>query len=406
MVKKEPLNSESEKKTYQIHSAKEIPWKYVKKAKRIVIKIGTRALIDENRDFDPVLFDTLSEDLTKLFQEGKELLLVSSGAVNAGVKILGLPDRPRDLLKQQVLAAIGNPILLAEYQKYFTFCKIGQVLVTQEDFSNRISYHNLQNTINEMLRMHIIPIFNENDVISVNELQTDNTEYNFTDNDILAGLVAASMNADLLIILSDVEGLYTKHPNSPYAEFIPYIPEITEEVFRMGKSGSKFGKGGMISKIVAANITTKAGGAVIIAHAKKTRIKEIMQGNCKLTFFCPAEKLPNKQLWLIFGANMKGKLFVDNGAKDAILHGASLLFQGIQDYQGDFKENDVVGIFSPTDEKTETDKAGYELFARGLVNYSHEELERFAHLPLDLRKQYFQQNCIREIVSHEHMAFS
>ena len=190
------------------------------------------------------------------------------------------------------MAAIGNPLLITEYQKYFTFCKIGQVRVTQEDFSSRVSYNNLRNTIEEMIKRHIIPIFNENDVVSVNELQTeDGTEFNFTDNDILAGLVAASMDADLLIIFSDVDGLYTKHPNSPNAHFLSYVEEITDEIMAMGQKGSKFGRGGMISKLIAEQMVTKANGSVIIAHAKHSRIKDIFQGTAQLTFLLPPKVL-------------------------------------------------------------------------------------------------------------------
>jgi glutamate 5-kinase len=402
--------------SYQIHPAKEIPWKLVKKAKRIVIKLGTRALINEDRSFDPSLFQNIATDIGTLFYEGKEIIIVSSGAVNAGVKQLGLVERPREMVKLQVLAAIGNPLLMAEYQKYFTFCKIGQVLVTQEDFSNRISYNNFRNTLTEMLKMRVIPIINENDVISVNELQSEETEFNFTDNDILAGLVAASMESDLLLILSDIDGLYTKHPNSPYAEFVPYVPEITPEVMRMGKGGSKFGRGGMTSKIIAANIVTKAGGCAIVAHAKNSRIKDMLQGSTKLTFFGPSEKLPNKQIWLLFGTNVKGRIYVDKGAKQALLDGASLLFQGINHIFGRFKLGDIVGIYAPIEgeaiESTDQvpfdlqdpDLFGYEMIFRGKARFSSEELVRFSHMGKEQRKEYFHQNHVREIILHEDMA--
>lgn len=412
MASEEPNNqqkvSESqaeESKDYEQYSAKRIPWKVVKKAKRIVIKIGTRALIKKDRTFDDQFFSGIAEDIGRMQNEGKEIILVSSGAVNAGVNALGLQERPKELVEQQVMAAIGNPLLMTQYQKFFTFCKIGQVLVTQEDFSNRISYNNLRNTMEEMIKRRIIPIFNENDVVSVNELQEDNTEFNFTDNDILAGLVAASCEADLLVIFSDVEGLYTKHPNSPRAVFLAYIPEITKEVMAMGQKGSKFGRGGMISKLIAADMVTKAGGSVIIADAKKSRLKEIFQGNTKLSFFsASSENLKNKQIWMIFGANVKGKIQIDDGAKKAIESGASLLFQGIQEFSGNFNKGDVVGIIT-TIIDPETKEREEFVIARAKINYSLDELQHIHNIPHDKRKDYFKLNNIREIISHENMVF-
>jgi glutamate 5-kinase len=402
------MNESSPKSEYQIHSAQEIPWKLVKKAKRIVIKIGTRALVDNKRQFDQVLFKQLSEDIQKLFLEGKEIIIVSSGAVNAGLNFLGFTERPREMTKLQVLAAVGNPLLMAEYQKHFHFCKIAQILVSQEDFSNRVSYNNFRNTLDEMVHMHIIPIINENDVVSVNELAYEGVEFNFTDNDILAGLVAASSSADLLVIFSDVDGLYTKHPNSPYAEFIPFVPEINAQVLKMGKSGSKEGRGGMVSKLIAANMITKTGGSAIVAHAKNSRLKDVLQGNTKLTFFAPNETLTKKQLWIYFGANLKGKIFIDEGAKQAIFDGASLLFQGIKEIQGNFKEDDVVGIYGPKekDPSKNIKEEEYEMIARARINFSRDSLDRYNNMTKEDRKQYFKQNKIREIITHDEMAFS
>ena len=380
---------------YKIRPAQEIPWKLCKKAKRIVIKLGTRALVNEDRSFDQKLFKQLGEDLDRLQRDGKEILIVSSGAVNAGVNALSLKERPRELVAQQVMAAVGNPLLITQFQTHFSSCCIAQVLVTQEDFSNRVSYNNFRNTMDEMISRRIIPIINENDVVSVNELQAvDGMEYNFGDNDVLAGLVAASMEADLLILLSDIDGLYTKHPNSSFAEFIPYVPEITREVMAMGKSGSGMGRGGMVSKVIAAQIMTKAGGAAIIAHAKRTRVKEILLGKAKVTFFGPSEKLKNKKIWLIFGANLNGRLVVDAGAERALGKGASLLFNGITEIEGAFQKGDIVGIISG------------DMFVRGKVNYSAAELRRFSATSAELRKEYFAVNNIREIVSHENMAFT
>jgi glutamate 5-kinase len=391
---------------YKIHSEKEIPWKIVKKAKRIVIKLGTRALINSDRSFDDKLFETLSEDIRRLIDDGKEIIIVSSGAVNAGVNALRMKERPRELIVQQVCAAVGNPLLMEHFQNHFQPFPVGQVLVTQEDFSNRLSYNNLRNTLDEMIKRRIIPVINENDVVSVNELQaSEGTEYNFSDNDILAGLVAASMDAELLIIFSDIDGLYTKHPNSPYAEFIPYVPEITAEVLAMGKSGSKFGRGGMVSKLLASQMVSKAGGAIIIADAKKSRIKDLLTGKAKLTFLAPCEKMKNKAIWLLFGANLKGKIVVDEGAVQALINGASLLFNGIAAINGDFQEGDIVAICHKN-EKSEFEDVKAGMFARAKINYSSDELQRFRNMTKEMRKEYFKVNNIREIISHENMAFT
>ncbi len=396
---------------YKIHSEKGIPWKYCKKADRIVIKLGTRALIENDLSFDETLFKNLAIDLSELQAMGKEIIIVSSGAVNAGVKELGLLKRPRELVSIQTMAAVGNPLLIEQYRQYFTFCHVGQILVTQEDLSNRESYNNFRNTMEDMLSRKIIPIINENDVVSVNEIRArKDMQLNFTDNDILAGLIAASLEADLLIILSDIEGLYTKHPNSSFAEFVPFVPKITEQVLDMAQSGTELGKGGMYSKVIAGQIATYSGVTMLIAHAKKTRVKDFFKSTPKCTFFAPkGEYLKrNKEIWLMFGANVKGKLIVDSGAANAIQEGASLLFNGILNFEGKFRKNDVIEIYErrvkPGNMKNKKEEKLVNL-ARAKTRYSSEELQRFEKLEKEERLEYFKEQNIREIVSHEHMAF-
>ena len=366
---------------YKIHSANSIPWKLCKKAERIVIKLGTRSLIHEDRSFNDEIFRNLALDISKLYSQGKEIIIVSSGAVNAGVNALGLLKRPRDLHSLQAMAAVGNPILMEQYKKYFTFCNLAQILVTQEDLSIRESYNNFKNTLKEIISRRIIPIINENDVVSVNELRNrKDMQLNFTDNDILAGLISASLKADLLLILSDVDGLYTKHPNSPYADFVPYIPKITSEVINMAQTGNELGRGGMISKIIAGQIMTYSGGTMVIGNAKTTRVKDILNGCEKCTFFAPREdqKLRSKEIWLMFAANVKGNIFIDSGASRAIQNGASLLFNGITRFTGKFRKKDIVEIY----EVKERDPSltlkehpeNFELIARARTRYSSEEM--------------------------------
>jgi glutamate 5-kinase len=202
-----------------------------------------------------------------------------------------------------------------------------------------------------------------------------------------------------------VDGLYTKHPNSVNARFLSYVPEITDEIMAMGQKGSKFGRGGMISKLIAADMVTKAGGSVIIAHAKHSRLKDIFQGTAQLTFFSPCEaNLRNKEIWMIFGANVKGKIVIDAGAVDAITNGASLLMQGIKEFTGSFNKGDVVRIVGECSNE-ETGEAEDLMIARARISYSSLELQHFQNLAPEKRKEYFKANNIREIISHENMVF-
>ena len=381
---------------FRILGEEHIPWQVFRDAKRIVIKLGTKALITENGQFDDGLFEALARDIKTLRDQGKEILIVSSGAVNAGLNSLKKQKRPRDVIDQQVYAAIGNPLLIEKYRKALSFTAIAQILVTQEDLSNRKSFLNVRNTLERMVKKGYIPVINENDVVSINELYSDKeTEYNFTDNDILAAIIAASMNAQLLIIFSDVDGLYTKHPNSEYKEFIPYVPVVNRTIREMGQTGTQYGRGGMTSKIHAAEIATQSGSNVFLCHAKKTSLLDIFSGQAKGTFFLQSTvQLTNKHRWLIYGGIVRGNLDIDKGAKRAITNGASLLFGGITGIEGDFQKNDIVTI-SYDD----------EVFAKGIVNYSTETLERFANMDKEEVLKYFKKHGIREIITHEKMGF-
>ena len=372
-----------------------IPWDEIKKAEKIIIKFGTRALVKENKDFDEDLFQKLGEDIKKLLEMQKKIVIVSSGAVNAGVKRLQLPSRPKELLYQQMLAAIGNPLLMNQYQKYLPV-PVAQVLVTQEDLSNRTAYVNIRNTLRLMLKENIIPIINENDVVSINELYSEEgMEYNFSDNDLLSALIASMIKADLLIIFSDIEGLYTKHPNSKFKEFVPYVAEINGEIRKMAKSGSNMGRGGMISKIMAAEIANESGINVFLTHAKKTRLIEIFEPKVLGTFFKRKEvPIKNRHSWLIHAGIVRGSIVVDEGAKNAIVEGKSLLMPGIIDFKGSFNKDDIVAIeFNGTQ------------VAKGKINFSCDELTRFKDMKEEERKEYFKKYGIREIISNENIGF-
>jgi glutamate 5-kinase len=381
---------------YIPHDASEIPWDLVNKAEIIVIKFGTRSLVKDNKDFDEDLFAKLGQDIQQLIELKKKIVIVSSGAVNAGIKHLQLTERPKELLYQQMLAAVGNPLLIGQYRKHIK-SPIAQVLVTQEDLSNRTAFVNIRNTLNLMLKEGIIPVINENDVVSINELYAEEEiEYNFSDNDLLSALMASTVNADLLIIFSDIEGLYTKHPNSKFKKFVPYVPIINDKIRSMAKSGSNMGRGGMISKIMAAEIATQSGINVFLTHAKKNRLIDVINGIATGTFFMKMEnKIKNKQFWLIHAGIVRGNIIIDEGAKNAILEGNSLLFPGIIEFKGHFNKDDIVSI--EYEGKT---------IARGVINFSYDALERFSKISKDERKEYFKKNHIREIITSEKIGIS
>ncbi|MHA1794154.1 MAG: glutamate 5-kinase [Promethearchaeota archaeon] len=375
-------------------------WSDISKANRIVIKIGTKSLLLDDGSFDFKTIASVVQDIKFMVKNtGKQVVLVTSGAVSAGMKKLGMKARPKDVVMQQVAASVGNPLLLNVYIRLFDEMPVAQVLLTQQDLSSRKSYLHFLNTMDRLLQERIVPIVNENDVVSIDELVDTRkgekgTEYNFSDNDVLSALVAASIGAQLLIILSDVDGLYTKHPNSPKAEFVSYVQSIDDEIRRMGKEGSKYGKGGMITKLRAAEICMLSGVWMVIANAKKTNLVELISRANKCTVFKPMKKLPDKHLWMIFAANVEGKLLIDDGAIAAIQKGASILLPGIVKCEGDFQKGDVVEVLNESKDK---------VICKGIVNYSSQEIARF----MDMYRQSpntFKKQGISEIMHRDKMA--
>ncbi|GAB4331133.1 MAG: glutamate 5-kinase [Promethearchaeota archaeon] len=374
-------------------------WNDVLSAKRVVVKVGTSSLVRGDGKFDLEVMKRLAHDLEWLKARGNQVALVSSGAVVAGLEALGLEERPRDVVTQQVLAAVGNPLLVAAYARFFTAHPIAQVLLTQENLSNRRSFNHFRDAIERMLGMDIVPVINENDVVSIDELtHPEGVEFNFSDNDVLAALVTASIHADLLLLLSDTDGLYTKHPNSPYAEFVPLVRKITPRVKAMGRSGSgKVGRGGMASKIYAAEIAGRAGAHALIVNAKTTRVREIFSEGAGVgTLFLPGAKLPDKKLWILYASSPKGRLFVDEGARRALVDGgASLLVRGITGVKGKFAAGDVVTLCGP-------DGAP---FANGIANYSAAEVRRVLAMPREVQVEFIKMAELREVIGRDSMTF-
>jgi glutamate 5-kinase len=340
----------------------------VAEANRIVIKIGTSNLTDKSYRLEPRKVEKLAKEIVKLKKQDKEVIVVTSGAIGAGIGKLDLKQRPRDIKLLQATAAVGQNILMSTYDRYFAKYKqtIAQILLTHEDFFNRQRYLNLRNTLITLLKSDVIPIINENDAVAVDEIKLG-------DNDNLSALVASSFGADLLIILTDIDGLYTYNPKrSKKAGFISIVEEITPEIERVASVGGKTSVGGMKTKIQAAKVTMKAGIPMVIANGDEENIlARIIAGERMGTIFLSEagakEKMNDRKHWLRFASSVKGKIKVDDGARKALIkNGTSLLASGVIDVEEEFVSGDPVSI---------VDAEGVE-FAKGITNYSSEEIKK------------------------------
>lgn len=333
---------------------------------KVVIKVGTSSLTYANGKLHYQAIEKLVQDIVDLMNAGVQVLLVSSGAVGAGLGRLGWLERPKTIPEKQAVAAIGQGLLMQVYERLFSQYGqiVAQVLLTREDIADRQRYLNARNALNTLLTLKVVPIINENDTVAVEELK-------FGDNDTLSALVASVIDADLLIILSDIDGVYTKDPKS-YDDAI-LLSEISYsdlvEQVNPGGAGSSRGTGGMQTKLQAAKIATAAGTGVVVANATEPHVLlEICQGKPVGTYIKPAsEGLRNRERWIAFNLPCAGKVEVDEGAYQAIkFRGKSLLPSGIRQVHGSFSLGDAIEIVSESGTS----------FARGLVNYSSEEVAR------------------------------
>lgn len=339
----------------------------LKKAKRIVIKVGTSTITYANgkRNFSQI--DRLAREISDLQNQGKEMILVTSGAVAVGVDRMGLPGKPKTIPGKQAAAAVGQGVLMHTYEKFFADYGqiVAQVLITKTEAIDRHRYTNTRNTFMELMRQRVIPIVNENDVVALDELKIG-------DNDNMSALVAGIVDADLVIILSDVDGLYTANPQThPDAVIVPEVAEITPEIeASAGGVGSARGTGGMATKIQAAKDATSSGIHLVIASGtEKNAITRVLQGEELGTLFVSREnRLQFRKRWLAFGAKIAGSIVVDDGCAKAIRKagGCSILPAGVFAVQGEFLPGSTVSVI---------DKDAHEL-ARGLVHYSSAELEQ------------------------------
>ena len=340
---------------------------------RIVIKLGTNVLRNENGDVALSRIQSYIERIAKLVKSGKEVVLVTSGAVGLGKKKLGLTNTDGIALKQ-ACASIGQGKLMSLYEDGFDSYGIiaGQILLTEDDFSQRKKYLSLRTTLNRLLEMHAVPIVNQNDTVTVIELDEtlEPVQMCFTDNDKLSALIASELDADLLLILSDVDGLYDSNPKTnPNAKLLKEVKGVTKEIRALGTDASEGGRGGMKTKLEAARLVTRFGGKVLIANGKIPYvIDEIFNYKEYGTAFIPDDEyLSEKKRWIGYATNIVGKLIVNNGAKNAILtKESSLLPIGVISVINDFKRGEVVSIRDENDVE----------FARGIANYNSDDCKR------------------------------
>lgn len=341
-------------------------------AKRIVIKLGTNTLRNDKGEVSLPRIYSYIEDIAHLVKNGKEVILVTSGAVGLGRKKINL-ENTSDIVEKQACAAIGQCKLMSLYEDGFDTYNVttAQILLTEDDFSLRKRYLNLRNTLNKLLELRVLPIINQNDTVSTCELDEiyQDMQVCFSDNDKLSALVTSEMDADLLIILSDVDGLFDSNPkDNPNAKIITEVKEVTDEILELGKEASEGGRGGFRSKLEAAKLVNRFGGKVLVANGKTPSvIKEIFDGKEIGTAFLPNENgLSEKKRWIGYATNIIGRLIVNKGAKEAILKNSSILPIGITNVINDFKKGEVVSIL---------DENGTEI-ARGMVNYNSDDCRR------------------------------
>jgi glutamate 5-kinase len=338
-------------------------------AKRVIVKVGSNVLT-QDQGLNLNVMGSISRQICALIDRGIEIILVSSGAMASGIKKIGLDKRPEEIPKRQAVAAVGQAGLIMEYEKAFArfHKKVAQILLTSEDLNNRRRYLNARNTLYMLLSWQVIPIINENDTVMVEEIQ-------FGDNDNLAAMIALLMDADIMVNLTDIDGLYTKNPRTNAdAEFIPLVSTIGEDIKKAAEDiPGALGTGGMLSKLNAAKKVTGAGIPMVIANGGTPDIlTTLFSGKAVGTFFAPKEKkLKSRKCWIAFTLKPKGVIRIDDGAAAAIVkRGKSLLPSGIVDVEGDF------GVGAPVQFKRTDD----EILGTGLVNYSSGDIRKIMGL--------------------------
>jgi glutamate 5-kinase len=337
--------------------------------KRIVIKAGTSTITDLTGIIKREYMRDIVEQIERQVAQGVQCVLVASGAIQAGTDRLKLKNKPRTIPEKQAAAAVGQGILLHTYSELFAEARItaAQVLLSRDDFVDRTRYLNARNTLNSLLNYNCVPVINENDTIAIDEIKSG-------DNDTLAALVASALNAELLILLSDVPGLYDRDPSLPGCQVIPEVAVITPEIRAIAGNASGEGvTGGMKTKVEAAEIATSSGVEMVIADGRQVGVIDaVIKGELLGTrFLAGGGKLSNRKRWVAFSTPIRGTITINDGAKRMVIeNGKSLLPAGITDVSGTFHSGDLVAIVDEEDNN----------LARGFANYSAIEIRQIKGL--------------------------
>ena len=359
------------------------------KNKRIVIKVGSSSLVEENGLVNYSAFEDIIKTINDLFDNNIDVVLVTSGAIAIGMGKLGLPKKPKKMSLKQACAALGQATLMNEYDKFASKYNLNcaQILVNHDDFENRTRMLNLTNTFEELFDNGILPIVNENDALNVEEIKVG-------DNDTLSSLVASMINADMLILASDIDGLYDKNPKQyDDAKKIDYVYKIDKTIDMMvGDITSNVGTGGMETKIKAARICTKAGCDMAIISSKDiSKIQNLINGDNIGTIFVSNKVLHSKEHWIVYNTYAKGTIIIDDGAKKAILDRKSLLPKGIVSVECTFNENSVVFICDKDNNK----------LAKGITNFSSSDIMKVMGKHSDIAKDLLKSD--KEEVVHANL---
>jgi glutamate 5-kinase len=366
-----------------------------------VVKVGTRVLTHEDGTLNPEQVTALADQLVQLTSDKRYVVLVSSGAVGSGIGRLKLSQRPTDLAHLQAVAAVGQSRLIEAYNRAFEVHgrHAAQILLTADDLNDRSRYLNVRNTLLALFQYGAIPIVNENDSVRVDELQR-----NVGDNDRLAAMVTNLLRAPLLVLLSDVDGLYDRHPSDPAAQVIPVVTHFDEALREFNRQApgpagpNHLSRGGMASKLEAARLATAAGESVVIANGRRPNVLvDILAGQTVGTLFlAQGPTVTSRKRWIGLTAQPCGRLLLDEGAQKAVQHqGRSLLAVGVKHVEGIFQKGDVIALCC---------QQGGQEFARGLTNYGSEELRRIAGQPTERILQVLGHCPYDEVVHRDNIA--
>lgn len=341
--------------------------KYPADIKKMIIKIGSSSLTTEKGKLDKTNIKKFVDEVSSLIKKGIEIIIVTSGAIAAGLESLKISEKPDDLALLQAAASIGQVELMSLYSDLFSKnnIKIGQILLTHEDTTRREQYLNIKNTIRNLINLKVIPVINENDSVALDEIK-------FGDNDRLAAMVAVLAEADILVILTDIEGMYDRDPRIyGDARLLSFIDSIDKDIEdAAGGIGSTYGIGGMQSKVKAAKICSFSGIGTIIACSRVENVLDkIISGENTGTFFAPqvGKKVKSVKKWIAFGKRSRGIIVIDKGAEEAVLNkGRSVLAVGIVEVNGKFSRGDTLKVLSHDG----------KLVAKGITNFSSEEIEK------------------------------